>query len=71
MRAVPTPTDPDHGHLWDTRLRIFERFELVLLNRHKRVGLTDLASRRGLLAVSVKNGRFSGALIGGFHPALR
>jgi hypothetical protein len=60
------PVRPDHDHLCDTRLQISERFEVILLNRYKPVGLIDLASRRGLLAVSVKNARFSSALIGAF-----
>lgn len=62
----PLPAAPDHNHICDTRLKISERFGVILLNRFKPVGLIDLASRAGLLAVSVKNRRFSSNLIRAF-----
>jgi hypothetical protein len=62
----PAPAASDHDHLCVTRLQISGRFEVMLLNRYKPVGLIELASRRGLLAVSVKNARFSRELIRAF-----
>jgi len=62
----PVPGAPDNDSIYDTRLRISERFEIILLNRFKPAGLIDLASRRGLLGVSIKNSRFSSKLIDAF-----
>jgi hypothetical protein len=62
----PMPAAPGHDNIYDARLRISERFEIILLNRFKRAALIDLASRRGLLGVSVKNTRFSIKLIDAF-----
>src|SRR5579864_3900482 len=62
----PLPAASDHDHICDTWLQISERFDVILLNRFKPVALIDLASRGGLLAVSVKNLRFSSELIGAF-----
>jgi hypothetical protein len=56
----------DHGHVHSTQVQISRRFTIMLLNRFKPVGLGDLASRRGLLAISIKNPRFSNALISSF-----
>jgi hypothetical protein len=62
----PSPAATGHNHIYGTQVQISERFAVTLLNRFKPVGLVDLVSRRGLLAVSIKNPRFSNALISAF-----
>ncbi len=59
----PAPAKIDHEHIYGTQVPISERFAVTLLNRFKTVGLGDLVSRKGLLAISIKNPNFSNALI--------
>jgi len=62
----PTSTTTEQAHVHITEFQISEHFALKLLNRFKPVNLADLATRKGMLGVSVKNSRFTNALISAF-----
>ncbi len=61
-----SPAGTGHERIHRTHLQVSGRFAVELTNRFKAVEMGDLASRWGLLAVSIKNPRFSNALISEF-----
>jgi len=64
LKHPSTSTENEHIHV--TELKISEHFSVKLLNRFKPIDLVDLATRRGMLGVSIKNSRFTNALISAF-----